>query len=136
MALFRFSRYPITGNGARKRNAALPAPTQAQIDAIDAVHFMAAENAIALPMGKGDMVFINDMVMFHAREAFDEGGMYQKRHLLKFYLRDPEQNWPMPQHAVPSWKKMYGPNCEDGTRKERWCPEYVPGDEEGAPTNG
>jgi len=68
--IWRFSRYPITGFSERTRNPALPTPTKAQIEAIDAVHFMAAANAIPLPMGKGDMVFINDMAILHAREPY------------------------------------------------------------------
>ena len=135
-ALFRFSRWPITGGERRKRSPSLPAPTQAQIDAIDAVHFMAAKNSITLPMAKGDMVFINDMVMFHAREPFDEGGVHLQRHLFKLYLRDPEQNWAVPPSVVEGWRKMYGPNRDDGTREETWNPRYSPGDEELPPTNG
>ena len=135
-ALFRFSRYPITGFSVRQRNPALPAPTKAQIEAIDAVQFMAAKNAIPLPMGKGDIVFINDMVMLHAREAFNEGGTSLQRHLLKFYLRDPAQNWPVPPTAEDAWRKMYGPNRDDGSRKEIWCTRYVSGDEGGWLTNG
>lgn len=132
----RFSRYPITGYSGRERNAALPAPTQRQIEAIDAVHFMAAENAIPLPMGKGDIVFINDMAILHAREPFSEGGVRLQRHLLKFYLRDPEQNWSVPPTAADALRKIYGPNCGDGTRKEMWCPSYGPSAENDWTANG
>lgn len=134
--MFRFSRYPITGFESRKRNPALPAPTQTQVEALDAVQFMAAENAIPLPMKKGDLVFINDMVLFHARESFDEAGAYLQRHLLKMSIRDPAQNWPVPSTAKQAWRKMYGPNREDGTRKETWSTRFAPGDEEGLLTNG
>ncbi|OCL03097.1 Clavaminate synthase-like protein, partial [Glonium stellatum] len=90
--LLRFSRYPITGWQQRKRNPTLPTPVQAQLEAIDAVQFMAAANSVPLPMGRGDMVFVNDMTILYAREGFSEGGVYMKRHLLKMSFRNPEQN--------------------------------------------
>jgi len=133
--LLRFSRYPITG-WQRKRNPALPAPTQAQLEAIDAVQFTAAANSVPLPMGKGDIVFVNDMAILHAREAFSEGGVYMKRHLLKMFFRDPVQNWQVPVSAEAGWKKMYGPNRADGSRHEIWCTKYEAGMEEEATTNG
>ncbi len=134
--IWRFSRYPITGFSARKRNPALPVPTKAQIEAIDAVHFMAAANAIPLPMGKGDMVFINDMAILHAREPFSEGGVYLQRHLLKLYLRDPDQDWPVPPKVADAWKEIYGPNSEGGKRNEMWSTRYGLGQEDGWRSNG
>jgi len=134
--VWRFSRYPITGFSERTRNPVLPAPTKAQIEAIDAVHFMAAANAIPLPMGKGDMVFINDMAILHAREPFSEGGVYLQRHLLKFYLRDPEQSWPMPPAVSNALMKIYGPNIEGGRREETWSTRFNAGQEDGWASNG
>jgi len=135
-AILRFSRYPITGFSSRKRNSALPAASPAQVEAMDAVQFMAAANAIPLPMGKGDIVFINDMTILHAREKFSEGGDPLRRHLLKLYLRDPEQNWPIPSTAAETWQKIYGPNKEDGSREETWCTRYEYGQEDDWLTNG
>lgn len=132
----RFSRFPITGFESRQRNPVLPAPTQAQIEALDAVQFMAAENAVPLPVSTGDVVFMNDMALFHAREALDKSGAHLQRHLLKMSLRDPAQNWPVPSTAMQAWKRIYGPNCEDGTRKEVWLLNVIPGDEEGLLVNG
>ena len=126
----------MTGFGGRKRNATLPAPTQAQIEALDAVQYMSAANAMPLPMRQGDMAFINDMAILHARERFSEGGVPLRRHLLKLYLRDPEQDWPIPSTAYAAWLKMYGPNRDDGSRVEVWCHQYKTGDERDWLTNG
>jgi hypothetical protein len=97
---------------------------------------MAAANAFPLPMGKGDMVFINDMAILHARESFSEGRTYIQRHLLKLYLRDPEQNWPVPPTAKDAWAKIYGSNSEDGIRQETWLARYSAGQEDGWQSNG
>ncbi|KAK3990769.1 hypothetical protein QBC44DRAFT_368741 [Cladorrhinum sp. PSN332] len=93
--LFRFSRYPITGF-QRDRNPDLPEPTAAQREAADCIQFRAAKNSITLPVVKGDILLVNDMALFHAREAFDDGNIPLKRHLVKMYFRDPEQGWEIP----------------------------------------
>ena len=46
---------------------------------------------MTLPVSKGDMLFRNDMAVFHAREGFDESCVNMKRHLMKMYLRDADQ---------------------------------------------
>lgn len=132
--LMRFSRYPITG-WLNKRNPDLPAPTPAQLEALDAVQFTAASNCIALPMNKGDMVFLNDMTLMHAREPFEEAGS-AKRHLLKMYLHDPKQNWEVAPSAVAQWNKMYGSNRPDGGREEIFWTMHTGGDEGKSTTNG
>jgi hypothetical protein len=133
--LFRFSRYPITG-WQRRRNPDLPAVTPAQLEAADAVQFIAMKNAITLPVVKGDMLFVNDMAMFHAREAFDDGGMPLKRHLVKMYLRDSEQGWVIPTRIEKEWKTIYNPGQADGTRHETWHLFHHPGLEETSMVNG
>lgn len=133
--LFRFSRYPVTG-WQRKRNADLPQPTQAQLEALDAVQFTAMKNKIVLPVVKGDMLFVNDMALFHAREGFDDGGIPMKRHLGKMYLRDPDQGWDIPPSVEERWAKRYGANQLDGTRKETWHIIPEPGLEESSSDNG
>ncbi|KAF2746993.1 Clavaminate synthase-like protein [Sporormia fimetaria CBS 119925] len=135
--LLRFSRYPVTG-WQRKRSSALPAPTQVQIDALDALQFLAASNCISLPMEKGDMVFINDMALVHARESFDEDEGRAQRHLLKMYLHDPSQHWPVAPSARSKWARMYGANRPNGERQESFEEAYdsTGGDDERAQTNG
>ncbi|KAG4257464.1 hypothetical protein FPRO04_08576 [Fusarium proliferatum] len=70
--LFRYSRYPILG-WQRKRNSELPAPSQKQMRALDAVQFIAQKNTMSLPISRGDMIFINDLAVFHARGEFKDG---------------------------------------------------------------
>jgi hypothetical protein len=133
--LLRFSRYGITG-WQKERNPNLPAPTKSQLDAIDAVQFIAAANCIRIPLDKGDILFVNDMAVMHARDGFAEDGQYLKRHFLKMLFRDPEKNWPVPESAKTAWLKMYGPNQPDGTRKEIWDTNYTPGSEQRSHENG
>ncbi|RYO97404.1 hypothetical protein DL765_011248 [Monosporascus sp. GIB2] len=133
--LFRFSRYGILG-WQRKRNPDLPAPTEAQIEAADAIQFIAMKNAFKIPAKKGDLLFVNDMALVHAREGFDDSGNTTKRHLIKMYFRDPDQAWGIPPSLENEWKKVYGPNEPDGTRKETWDLFHEPGLEESSEVNG
>jgi hypothetical protein len=130
----RFNRYGVTG-WHNTRNRALPVPSAAQIEATNAVQFIAAANCIRLALKQGEILFLNDMAIMHGREAFSEEGEFLKRHFLKMLLRDPAQNWPVPESAG-DWMKMYGPNCADGTRSEGWDIEYQPGGETKPLNNG
>lgn len=134
--LFRFSRYSVLG-WQRKRNPELPSNTQAQLEAIDAVQFTLKKNSIQLPTVKGDMLFVNDMALMHARNGFDEGGEKLKRHLVKMYLRDPEKGWDIPEWLEREWKPVYNKaNRPDGTRVETWPLGHRAGLEETIPDNG
>jgi hypothetical protein len=133
--IFTYSRFPMAGFKGRTRNLALPPATDAQIEAMDTVQYLLRRNGVALPWHKGDMVFLNDMAIMHAREAFKEGGDLQ-RHLLKFYLRDPKQNWPIPATARQHWDAIYGPNTTDGRREEEWSVRFEAGQEDNWMSNG
>ena len=123
----------MTGYKKRQRNASLPPVTDAQMEALDTVQCLLEKNSIPLPWERGDIVFINDMALFHARSAFKEKAS-AGRELIKFYLRDPEQNWPIPQTAKENWDTLFGPNKPDGERSEEWDMLYKSG--EGAASNG
>lgn len=132
--LFRYSRYPILG-WQRKRNPELPAPTQSQLEALDAVQFIAQKNAITLPVSKGDMIFINDMSVFHAREGFKDGDVNTARHLLKMYLRDRAQGWTVPDSVQETFSLRYSRRPNDSS-PEIWDINHVPGLERLSFVNG
>lgn len=135
MISLRFNRYGITG-WQEQRNASLPVPTQRQIEAMDAVQFIAAANCIRLPLRDGDILFVNDTAIMHSREAFDEEGGASQRHLLKMLLHDPAQNWPVSDSARADWLKMYGPSHRDGSRREGWDIMFQTGSEGRSLDNG
>lgn len=133
--LFRFSRYPITG-WQRERNRDLPVPTEAQLKAIDAVHFISQKNALTIPAAKGDVVFVNDMALLHARTGFDDGDRPEKRHIVKMFFRDPAKDWPIPPSVESERLSMFGPNRPGGERNETWVIQRGKGDEDGPLMNG
>ncbi|KAI1106395.1 Clavaminate synthase-like protein [Jackrogersella minutella] len=134
--MFTYSRFPMAGFKGKQRNPTLAPVNEAQIAAMDAVQYIMAKNAVPLPWKKGDIAFINDMAIMHARSGFTENGHGLQRHLLKFYLRDPAQNWKIPVSAQKQWEKTYGPNMPDGGRDEEWCIRYEVGQEDDWNSNG
>ncbi|KAI1769913.1 Clavaminate synthase-like protein [Hypoxylon cercidicola] len=134
--MFTYSRFPMAGFKGRQRNPDLVPVSEKQIAAMDAVQYTMAKNAVPLPWSKGDIAFINDMAIMHARSSFTESGQGLQRHLLKFYLRDPDQNWKIPESARKHWEKIYGPNTPEGNRDEEWCIRYEAGQEDTWESNG
>lgn len=126
----------MAGFKGKQRNPSLVPVSEKQIVAMDAVQYTMAKNAVPLPWGKGDIVFINDMAIMHARSSFTENRRGLQRHLLKFYLRDPAQNWKIPESAKKHWDKIYGPNTPEGKRAEEWCIRYEAGQEDTWESNG
>lgn len=120
------SRYPLTGFGSYVRNPELPPVTEAQIEALNAIHFIAEQNSFALPNRKGDILYVNNMGCLHGREPLKtaEGGVGEsvlsKRHRLRFWLRDPKRAWDIPPSMQNIWDRVYGANQKDGRRSEAW----------------
>lgn len=84
-----FSRGAIIRSPRGCRSANLPDVSQAQNDALDAVHFTAMENALRIDYQPGDLLFFNNRKLLHGRDAFSNGGN-DRRHLLRLWLRDEE----------------------------------------------
>ena len=124
--ILNVSRYSITGIGAIQRNPDLPPVTEAQLEALNAIHILGLKNGFALPNEPGDIVYINNMAMIHGREAMNSSNgvktvqRLSKRHKMRLHLRDPQRAWKLPRQLQPVWDNIYGPNQEDGSRKESW----------------
>lgn len=90
---------------------------------------------MSLPIARGDMIFINDLAVFHARDEFKDGDASMKRHLLKMYLRDPEQGWTVPQSLQETFGARY--TRKPGDLSPEVCDiDHEPGLEELSFVNG
>lgn len=113
-----FSRRILTGSKVSPRSKNIPAMTDAQADALDAVHFTAEKHSLTLEGQRGDVLFWNNMSIMHAREGFTDGSSRdQKRHLLRLWLRSEEHAWETPECLKSAWKVAYG---DDNTSTEKW----------------
>ncbi|PYH97867.1 putative TfdA family oxidoreductase [Aspergillus ellipticus CBS 707.79] len=104
--LIQYARRYFTGFQAQPRSSNIPPITEAQAEALDALHFLADKHSAALDFQKGDVQYINNLSIFHARNGFrDEPG--KERHLLRLWLRDPEYAWETPEPLRKRWDNVY-----------------------------
>ena len=66
----QYARRYFTGYQAQPRSADIPPLTEAQAEALDALHFLAEENCATLNFKKGDIQYINNHSVFHARNGY------------------------------------------------------------------
>ncbi|KAJ3541802.1 hypothetical protein NM208_g4434 [Fusarium decemcellulare] len=122
--VFQYSRLPITGFRNKGANPTIPAPTQKRLEAMTLVEDLAWKNAFPLPTKRGDIAYINNFCIMHARNSFDldaEGKpLPSRRHLVKMMFKDPELTWDLPESLSWYSQRVYGPNRDDGGRKEKW----------------
>ncbi|KAF8649399.1 hypothetical protein AX16_005840 [Volvariella volvacea WC 439] len=104
--IIQYSRRHFTGYGAQKRNPEIPPITEAQAEALDAIHFLAEKYSLGLNFQKGDIQYINSLGLLHARDAFKDDAEYT-RHLIRLWLRNDELAWKTPKELEPIWKRLY-----------------------------
>ncbi|KAG5650327.1 hypothetical protein H0H81_012613 [Sphagnurus paluster] len=102
----QYARRMFTGFLALPRSADIPPITDAQAEALDALHFLGEKYHLALNFQKGDIQYINNLGIFHTRDAFVDGPE-QKRHLLRMWLRNEELGWATPPELQELWQQLY-----------------------------
>ena len=55
--------------------------TEAQAEALDALHFLSEKYSLGLNFQKGDIQYINNLSIFHARDGFQDDEV----HTLSFF---------------------------------------------------
>ncbi|UPL03021.1 hypothetical protein LCI18_013955 [Fusarium solani-melongenae] len=102
----QYGRRYFVGFGALPRSRDIPPITEAQAEALDTLHFIGEKYCVNTEFQKGDIQYINNLSIFHARDGFVNQGEKQ-RHLLRLWLRDPENAWQTPQVFQPRWDQIY-----------------------------
>ncbi|KAH7171721.1 hypothetical protein DER46DRAFT_592572 [Fusarium sp. MPI-SDFR-AT-0072] len=73
----QYARRYFVGFGALPRSHDIPPITEAQAEALDALHFLGDKLSVSTNFAKGDMQFINNLAVFHARDAFTDSPTQQ-----------------------------------------------------------
>lgn len=68
--IIQYARRSFTGYWGLPRSADIPPITEAQAEALDALHFTAEKYAASLDFRKGDIQYVNNLSIFHARAGF------------------------------------------------------------------
>lgn len=69
-AILQYARRTFTGFGALPRSSSIPPITEAQAEALDAIHFLGERFNVGLDFQAGDVQYVNNLAIFHARDAF------------------------------------------------------------------
>lgn len=64
-------RYYV-GFGEIPRGKHLPPITEAQAEALDTLHFLGERFSVSTNFEKGDMQYVNNVAIFHARDGFTD----------------------------------------------------------------
>ncbi|KAJ3759723.1 hypothetical protein EV360DRAFT_41322 [Lentinula raphanica] len=110
--IIQYSRRHFTGYGNQRRSSDVPPITEAQAEALDAVHFLAEKYSLGLNFQKGDIQYINSLGLLHARDAFRDDSEHV-RHLIRLWLRNDKLAWPTPEPLQPIWKRLYSVGPEE-----------------------
>lgn len=88
---------PLLGTPLIQRDPRMPVVSKKQLHALAAVEELAKRFCVELDRRQGDIQFINNLSIMHAREAYHGiDGKPSSRHLLRMFLRDPDNAWEKP----------------------------------------
>lgn len=110
--VIQYSRRHFTGYGEQRRSPNIPPITEAQAEALDALHYTAEKYSLGLNFQKGDIQYINSMGLLHARDAFRDSPEHI-RHLIRLWLRNDELAWKTPSYLQPIWERLYSIGPEE-----------------------
>ncbi|KAG8157999.1 hypothetical protein KVR01_012271 [Diaporthe batatas] len=114
-AILNYSRRPLLGAHTRKTGDMMGNLTPDQALALMAVQDVATQACVCVPPTRGNMMFINNLGLLHAREKFRDDSEHA-RHIARLWLRNPELACNLPLQLERGHQTIYG---ENGLR-ERW----------------
>ncbi|KAM7197561.1 hypothetical protein V8F33_005527 [Rhypophila sp. PSN 637] len=104
--IIQYARRSFTGYWGLPRSSDIPPITEAQAEALDALHYTAEKYAVSLDFHQGDIQYANNLSIFHARAGFRDSEEKQ-RHLVRLWLRDEENAWNTPEPLQDRWDRVY-----------------------------
>lgn len=74
--VIQYARRYFTGYMNLPRSKKIPPITEAQAEALDALHFLGQKYSLGLNFQKGDIQYINNLSIFHARDGFRDDELH------------------------------------------------------------
>ncbi|CAM1502688.1 Fc.00g074640.m01.CDS01 [Cosmosporella sp. VM-42] len=90
-------------------NSNIPALTEAQLYALQAVSESAYRTELQLKLQTGDLLFFNNLALLHRRDAYKDDDS-SSRHMVRLWLRSQKLGWSIPDSILTPWKAAYGEN--------------------------
>ncbi|KAJ4302047.1 hypothetical protein N0V88_002183 [Collariella sp. IMI 366227] len=102
----RLGLHPATAKTGQ--GSPVPALTSTQLEALEVLSKLASKHRHCLDTKQGDMIFINNLSLLHARDAYTDPKEGPGRHFVRLWLRNPELAWNIPQAMRTPWEAAYG----------------------------
>ena len=107
-AQINFGSSFVAGHPKYPLSAAAPPLKESQKSALDALLTVAKQHSFQLSQEAGDILFVNNLSIMHARDAFiDDADSNTQRHVLRLWLRDSEASWPVAQSLKSKHEDLY-----------------------------
>ena len=86
--IIQYARRYFTGFQHLPRSKDIPPITEAQAEALDTLHFLGEKFSLGLNFQQGDIQYINNLSIFHARDGFTDSPQktYDTVSHLRFFL--------------------------------------------------
>lgn len=114
--------YPLLGVPNVDRDAPPLSPQQTR--ALEVVQELATKYARPLAMQLGDLTFVNNLTVLHARESFQDSPPDRVRYLVRMWLKNPSLALALPPKLEEGNRRIFGE--EDLGVKEDWNIVYKP----------
>jgi len=99
-------RQPFVTSGPNNlRQGNLPEISLAQKEALDTIHYTALEKAVSVDLKRGDLIFVNNFLVLHARGSYTDQG--RPRHVQRLILREPGESWRVPSALEDIWGAIF-----------------------------
>ncbi|KAI5865234.1 Clavaminate synthase-like protein [Durotheca rogersii] len=85
----------------------IPSLTSIQQEALAALQTAARKHQVRLETRPGDLLFLNNLGLLHARESYQDGPS-SSRHLVRLWLRNTQLGWPIPRSMAMPWDAAFG----------------------------
>ncbi len=104
----------------------VPALSPEQHAALAVLNELATKHKHRLGAKQGDMVFINNLALLHARDTYVDPKDGPGRHLVRLWIRNPELAWNIPESMAKPWEAAFGRNGDGFPSLDKLYPTSPP----------
>lgn len=118
----RLGIHPVTA--ATNGDSGVPELSPEQRNALDVLFTLASKYRLCLDIKPGDIVFLNNWALLHARDAYADSDS-QRRHLVRLWLRNSGSlGWPVPESMKTPWEAAFGQGDGNPTKGQKMAKHY------------
>ena len=82
--------------------------TTTQVQALETLSRLAEEHCVRVAAQPGDILFLNNWALVHARDSYIDGNLHTSRHLVRLWLHNSELGWDIPASMRVPWEAAFG----------------------------